>query len=125
MTTPTSKDSDSLEVFDKGVDSQVEHGLGRRLSTGVTPDDVLNPLVGMSRDQLLAEVDAFVDNFGFQADRDVFRRGALVAQRPKDFEYIDGLTGDDRTALANERDHIWRQPRALVISGECRLAWPR
>lgn len=127
---PHSKDSDSLsdQRFDaKGPELEEHenvgglHSLRRRLSTGVTADDVLNPLSSVSRHHLMAEADAFVDNFGFQADRDIFRRGALVAQRPKQFEYIDGLSDDDKTALASERDHIWRQPRALIVSGEsCR-----
>ncbi|BEJ11812.1 hypothetical protein CspHIS471_0202720 [Cutaneotrichosporon sp. HIS471] len=105
--------SHSKDIDDKGFELEQQ---GRRLSTGVTADDVLNPLTGMSRDQLMADADAFVDNFGFQADRDTFRLGALVAQRPKEFESIDSLSDDDKVTLASERDHIWRQPRALIVS---------
>lgn len=92
--------------------------MDRRMSVGVTPDDVLNPLTGMSTGEVIEEADAFVNQFGFESDREVFRRGALVAQNPKGFETINELSQDEKNGLAHERDHIWSQTRSLMFSGK-------
>lgn len=65
-------------------------------------DRIQNPLHGISHDHLLANVDEFTEKWGFQEDKDVFRRGALVAQNPAHFETIDSLTEDDKYHLRRE-----------------------
>lgn len=90
----------------------------RRLSTGVTADDVLNPLSGLSQAQVIEEADAFVNQFGFESDREIFRLAALVSQRPKQFEGISQLQQEHIDALAYERDHIWSQTKSLMFSGK-------
>jgi hypothetical protein len=34
-----------------------------------------------------------------QADREVFRKGALLAQKPHDYQFIDELSQEDKDAI--------------------------
>lgn len=79
-----------------------------------------NPLAGMSPADVLADVDAFVDEKGLQAYRDEFHKGALlarVAMRPTGFESIpdSSLPEDDKVVLREEITHRWRQPFMLYF----------
>jgi sugar porter (SP) family MFS transporter len=77
-----------------------------------------NPLAGMTRAELLADVDAFVDQRGLQEHREDFRKGALVAQvnnTPGAYERIDILTEDEKAILRKEETHRWHQPFALYF----------
>jgi hypothetical protein len=47
---------------------------------------------------------------------DTFAKAALVARDPDHFEGVDGLTEDERNALAYERDHKWHGPKMLWYS---------
>lgn len=69
--------------------------------------EIKNPLVGIPKDQLLADVDAFAEKYGFDKDTEVplLRKGALVAQSPADFENIPELDDDDRNALRRDITH--------------------
>ncbi|KAH7234106.1 hypothetical protein B0J15DRAFT_571730 [Fusarium solani] len=87
----------------------------RRASTAAL---LRNPLVGLSRDQVLADVDAFVEEKGLQEHRDDFRKGALVAQvnnQAGAFEQIDMLTEEEKAILRKEETHRWHQPFALYF----------
>jgi hypothetical protein len=72
-----------------------------------------NPLAGVSREQLLADVDAFCKDHGLSEFTADFRKGALVAQRPDDVDRIIELDDSDREALRREHTHRWRQPFML------------
>ncbi|RBR16021.1 uncharacterized protein FIESC28_07108 [Fusarium coffeatum] len=77
-----------------------------------------NPLAGMTRAEILADVDAFVDQRGLQEHREDFRKGALVAQvnnTPGAYERIDILTEDEKAILRKEETHRWHQPFALYF----------
>lgn len=80
--------------------------------------EIKNPLVGIPKDQLMAEVDQFAIKYGFNADTEVplLRKGALVAQNPSDFENIPELDEPDRDALRKEVTHRWRHPWALYMT---------
>jgi hypothetical protein len=69
--------------------------------------EIKNPLVGIPRAQLMADVDDFARKYGFDAETEVplLRKGALVAQSPADFENITDLNDDDRDALRREITH--------------------
>ena len=69
--------------------------------------EIKNPLVGIPKDQLLADVDAFAEKYGFDQETEVplLRKGALVAQSPADFENIPELDDDDRNALRRDITH--------------------
>lgn len=77
-----------------------------------------NPLIGMSREDILKDVDAFVDEKNLSEHREEFRKGALVAQvgNVQDaFETIDGLTEDEKEVLRREETHRWSQPFMLYF----------
>ncbi|KAF4976015.1 hypothetical protein FZEAL_7271 [Fusarium zealandicum] len=77
-----------------------------------------NPLVGLSRQELLADVDAFVNEKGLFDHREDFRKGALVAQvnnQAGAFEKVDLLDEDDRAILRKEETHRWHQPFMLYF----------
>lgn len=77
-----------------------------------------NPLAGMTREQVLADVDAFVSSKGLDEYREDFRKGALVAQvnnQPGGFEKLDVLTEDDKIILRKEETSRWHQPFALYF----------
>lgn len=69
--------------------------------------EIKNPLVGIPKDQLLADVDVFAHKYGFNRETEVplLRKGALVAQSPADFENMPELDDDDRNALRREITH--------------------
>lgn len=52
---------------------------------------IANPLHGVSRDGLLRNVTAFVEEYGFTEHLKTFQKGALVAQNPNEFETLDVL----------------------------------
>lgn len=101
----------------------------RRTSTGISVEDIDNPLRHLSHDQLIAEADKFVDQWNLQDHRDIFRKGALVAQRPSGFEGISALNDEDRAALDLERRKKWHLPGMLLYSviicalGACVQGW--
>jgi sugar porter (SP) family MFS transporter len=77
-----------------------------------------NPLAGMTRAEVLADVDAFVDSKGLDEHREDFRKGALVAQvnnTPGAYEKIDILTEDEKAILRKEETSRWHQPFALYF----------
>jgi hypothetical protein len=47
-------------------------------------------------------VEAFVAEKGLQDKTDLFKKGALLAQNPKDFENLDVLTEDDKIFIRRE-----------------------
>lgn len=63
---------------------------------------ILNPLAGISKEELLLRVSAFCVEVGLQEHLSVFQKGALVAQSPSDFENISELDEDDKYHLRRE-----------------------
>ncbi|RSL57585.1 hypothetical protein CEP54_008206 [Fusarium duplospermum] len=77
-----------------------------------------NPLAGMTREQVIADVEAFVSERGLEEHRDDFIKGALVAQvnnQPGAFETIDLLSEEDKYYLRREETHRWSQPFRLYF----------
>jgi hypothetical protein len=80
---------------------------------------IKNPLVGVPRRRLLAQVDEFCRQRGLEDYRLLVRKGALVAQDPTGYEDIIGdeaLTADEIESLRNEVLHKWRIPRTLFLT---------
>lgn len=91
-------------------------GFGQRRVSKATL--LRNPLAGMTREELLADVDAFVESKGLTEHREDFRKGALVAQvnnTPGGFEKIEMLTEEDKAILRKEETSRWHQPFALYF----------
>lgn len=77
-----------------------------------------NPLKGMTHDEVLRDVDAFVHEKGLEEYRDDFRKGALIAQVnniPGGFEDIERLDESEKEALRRESTHRWSQPFMLYF----------
>lgn len=77
-----------------------------------------NPLAGMSRDEVLADVTNFVQEKGLMAHMESFRKGALVAQvtnQDYGFEKIQELSTDEKDLLRREITHRWSQPFMLYF----------
>lgn len=82
----------------------------------LTGNRIKNPLVGIPKHQLIADVDAFANENGLQDIRDVLVKGALVAQSPTRIDSIPELDDNDRNVIVDEVAHKWRQPKALYFT---------
>lgn len=71
-----------------------------------------NPLRGKSREELFKDIDEYCQLHQLEDIKEDLRKGALIAQSPRDFESLD-LQEDERAALVEERDYKWRQTRTL------------
>lgn len=79
-----------------------------------------NPLTGMTEEEVIQDVDAFVDSKGLEKSRDAFRKGALLArvnQRSPEtgFLQISALSAEEKGWLQDEVNHRWRQPFMLYF----------
>jgi hypothetical protein len=63
---------------------------------------IYNPLSGITKDDLYDRVLRFCQEYGFEEHVETFQKGALVAQRPKEFEELSELTDDDKYYLRRE-----------------------
>lgn len=77
-----------------------------------------NPLEGLTEDEVIADVDRFVESRGMQEHRDTFRKGGLVARvqyEQSGFEKIGLLNDGDKQILRDEVNHKWRHPFRLYF----------
>ena len=77
-----------------------------------------NPLIGLTQEEVLADVDAFVESKGLAEHREDFRKGALMSQAiniPNGFEDLAILTEEDKAVLRQEVTHRWKQPFMLYF----------
>ena len=77
---------------------------------------IRNPLLGVSREDLMADVESFAAETGLTDITELLRKGALVAQSPFHLEYIPELSDSERDSLRNEVTHRWKQPRILYFT---------
>ncbi|PSN74444.1 hypothetical protein BS50DRAFT_642797 [Corynespora cassiicola Philippines] len=77
---------------------------------------VKNPLVGVPREQLLADVDAFAKDNGLENEKLLLRKGALVAQAPHLFEEVEELDDLERVALREEITNRFKLPKILYAT---------
>jgi len=76
-------------------------------------DKVRNPLAGVSKPQLMRDVEAFAQEKDMMDSLTELQKGALIAQDPSRFETLEDLTEEDKEILRQETTHRWRQPRTL------------
>ncbi|KAJ0413613.1 hypothetical protein BJY00DRAFT_319610 [Aspergillus carlsbadensis] len=69
-----------------------------------------NPLAGLTTEELFRDVEEFAREKELEHILEDLKKGALVAQDPKRFEELDGLTEEDKNALRREKTHRWHQP---------------
>jgi hypothetical protein len=72
-----------------------------------------NPLAGVSKEQLLQDVEAFCRDNNLMDHVETFRKGALVAQNPRNTASIVELNDEERIILDREHTHRWSQPLTL------------
>ena len=72
-----------------------------------------NPLGGIPREQLFADVDRFCTENNLTQYQETFRKGALVAQDPSGYQHLDLLSDDEKRVLKEEHTHKWRHPKQL------------
>ncbi|KAJ7209573.1 hypothetical protein GGX14DRAFT_630806 [Mycena pura] len=77
---------------------------------------IQNPLHGIPKDRLLAQVQDFAREQGFEAELKLLEKAALLAQSPKDFESIEELDEDDKAIIRREITHKWHQPKDLYLT---------
>ncbi|KAG7093617.1 hypothetical protein E1B28_007281 [Marasmius oreades] len=77
---------------------------------------IQNPLYGIPKGKLMAQVEGFVREKGFEEHLSIFKKGALLAQNPKDFEGIAELDENDKEVIRREVTHKWSQPRQLYFT---------
>ncbi|KAG6840946.1 hypothetical protein C0991_003130 [Blastosporella zonata] len=63
---------------------------------------IQNPLYGISKVKLLAQVDAFAKEQDMEDIAPLLRKGALLAQNPKDFENLPELDEADKAVIRRE-----------------------
>ena len=77
---------------------------------------IKNPLADIPKDLLLQDVNKFANQHGLEDILPLLQKGALVAQRPRDFEMITELDNAEKRILRNEITHQWRHPWALYFT---------
>ena len=63
---------------------------------------IQNPLHGIPRDTLLSQVEAFAREQGMEDIEPLLKKGALIAQSPKDFESLPELDEADKAIIRRE-----------------------
>ncbi|KAF5262429.1 hypothetical protein FOXYS1_6852 [Fusarium oxysporum] len=75
-----------------------------------------NPLSALSREEVAILVDELVHDHNLQDERDIFLKGALVAQNPVALDQIPELTETERHALIQEAEKKWKHPKMLWLT---------
>lgn len=82
-----------------------------------------NPLAGIPRDQLFADVDEFCQKFGLTDKTELIKKGALISQAPSSALDLEELTPEEKEVLSREHSHKWSQPwRLYWLCTMCSLA---
>ncbi|KAJ4000044.1 hypothetical protein F5050DRAFT_1804521 [Lentinula boryana] len=74
---------------------------------------IQNPLHGIPKAKLMAQVEQFAREKGMEEQLPYLKKGALLAQNPKDFENIPELDEEDRAIIRREVTHKWSQPKDM------------
>ncbi|KAJ4190935.1 hypothetical protein NW767_006165 [Fusarium falciforme] len=80
---------------------------------------IKNPLEGIPKAQLMADVEAWAERKGLTDHIPVLKKGALVAQNPNSIRHIDGehkLTDREVEVLEREVTHRWDMPWKLILT---------
>ncbi|KAK7456375.1 hypothetical protein VKT23_010623 [Stygiomarasmius scandens] len=77
---------------------------------------IQNPLHGIPKAKLLSQVEEFTREKGMDDLLPLFQKGALLAQKPKEFESMPELDEEDKAIIRREVTHRWDQPRDLYFT---------
>lgn len=70
-------------------------------------------MTGIPKTQLLEGVEQYAQKYELSHAINHLRKGALVAQKPNEFEHIEELDENDMRVLREETTHRWRHPKTL------------
>lgn len=78
---------------------------------------IANPLAGLSHTELADRGEDFVREYGIGGADDIraFRLGVVLAQDPKRYAEVDGLSADESLVLEKEFMSKWSQPKLLYL----------
>ncbi|OAQ67873.1 sugar porter (SP) family MFS transporter [Pochonia chlamydosporia 170] len=113
----TNNDSKAVRnehLEERGTSPKEETSLSHNLEARIR-----NPLQGIPRSQLMADVENFALRRGLQEHVAILKKGALVAQDPGNIRNIDGpekLASDEIEVLEEEVTHKWRMPMKLFLT---------
>lgn len=65
---------------------------------------------------MVQDVEDFATEYQLTDILPLLKKGALVARDPEDFQSVPDMTSDEITAIRDEKDHKWRQPKALYFT---------
>jgi hypothetical protein len=123
-TEPALSSSGNSSKTNLGTAHHVENTSGHRgsVASGARQASVTaklrNPLVGLTEEQVLADVETWCAEKGLTEDLDSFRKGALIArvgQRDDGYEYVGILSDEEKGWLRHETGHRWSQPKMLYF----------
>lgn len=101
----------SISIEKQGGDAATAREWAHDVNKSTTTNTKLkNPLARLTREQLLSDVEAFAREKDLEYILDDLRKGALVAQDPREFEQMDELTESEKELLRREKTHRWSQP---------------
>lgn len=104
--TSTHSSTEKREKYDEERTETTDHvDINRNVNARIQ-----NPLYGKSRATLMRDVEEFVREKGLEDKVDLFKKGALLAAHPTEFETLQELTEDDKYWIRRETTHKWSQP---------------
>ena len=77
----------------------------------------VNVLTYVSKQELLFQVEQFTKENGLEEHTEAFKKGALLAQRPRAWDLIEELTPEEKATITHEHQHKWQQPFSLYFIG--------
>lgn len=101
--------SDSVARKESGSAEQIE-------PIEPTAVKIRNPLHGLSRDQLLTNVENFAREKELTDKLPILRKGAILAQNPHDYEHLDVLDENDKAIIRDEHTNRWSHPLTLYLT---------
>ncbi|KAI8179404.1 putative polyol transporter 2 [Colletotrichum sp. SAR 10_76] len=107
-------DETTKSTTDLGVN--FSHRESQHRAVEVPSGEIKNPLAGIPKLQLQQDVHHFAELYEMRGESSLLFKGALVSQRPGDYEDIEELNEADRDALRNESTHRWKHPTALYFT---------
>lgn len=84
-------------------------------TTSLTFHRIKNPLLGISKADLMSDVEHFAHQHELTDALDLLKKGALVAQNPEGLEYIEELSSEDVRVLREETTRRWHHPKMLYF----------
>lgn len=118
MEKTSSRDSRQAENFENAPRRRSSVIANENLATAFE-----NPLAQRTKDELMLDVEEFCRRFDLMDFIDDFRKGALIAQSPRNAHELPDLSSEDKEILEREHTHRWSQPFTLYwLCVMCSLA---